>query len=250
MQLDAVGKSFGAIKAVSPLTLRIAQGERVALLGPSGSGKTTLLAMIAGTTAPTTGAIALRGKPLAGMRPGRDLAALVGMVHQQFDLVPHLSALNNVLAGRLGQWSAAAAMLSLLWPRDKDRGIAALERVGVAQRAYVRAGRLSGGEQQRVAIARLLLQDPAIILADEPIASLDPTRAEEIIALLAATAQETGKTLVASIHAVSLARRHFTRIAGMRNGAVQFDLPAHQVTNDLLDALYALPGLRDEAQSA
>ena len=247
--LAAVEKSYGAVEAVTLLTLRIEQGERVALLGPSGSGKTSLLAMIAGEIAPSAGTIALNGKPLAGMRPGRELASLVGLVHQQFDLVPHLSALNNVLAGRLGQWSAGTAMLSLLWPRDKDRAVAALERVGVAQRAYVRAGRLSGGEQQRVAIARLLVQGPAIILADEPIASLDPTRAEEIVALLAAAAQETSKTLVASIHAVPLARRHFTRIVGMRNGTAQFDIPTPQVTDAMLDALYALPGLRDEAQT-
>ena len=241
-----VGKVYGDIVAVQPLSFTIGVGEKVALLGPSGSGKTTLLAMIAGELEPSEGSILLRGKDLARLKPGRELCEEVGMIHQQYDLVPNLSALQNVLAGRLGHWSLFKSMTSLVWPRERYLGIRALERVGVSERARVRAGFLSGGEQQRVAVARLLVQDPAIIVADEPVSSLDPARAEEVMGILAKSAKEAGKTLVATVHSVSVARSYFDRLIGLRNGKRQFDLPAEEVTADHLDALYALEGLRNE----
>ena len=246
IQAEKVGKTYGSLVAVQPLSLSIAAGERVALLGPSGSGKTTLLAMIAGELEPSEGSIHLHGRDLARLRPGRELCEKVGMIHQQYDLVPNLSALQNVLAGRLGQWSLLKSMASLVWPRERQMGMAALDRVGVAERARVRAGFLSGGEQQRVAVARLLVQNPAIIVADEPVSSLDPARAEEVMGILAESAQEAGKTLVATVHSISVARAYFDRLIGLRNGARQFDLPAERVTDAQLDALYTLEGLRDE----
>jgi len=170
----------------------------------------------------------------------------VGMIHQQFDLVPNLSALQNVLAGRLGQWSLARSLFSLVWPQERAVGLAALERVGVLERANVRAGRLSGGEQQRVAIARLLVQNPEIVLADEPVSSLDPARADEVLNILIETAQEADRTLVASIHSVHLARDRFSRLVGLRNGAVRFDRPSDQVTDEMIASLYDLGGLRAE----
>ena len=244
--VDRVSKTYGDLVAVHPLSFVIESGERVALLGPSGSGKTTLLAMIAGELEPTEGSIQLRGKNLATLRPGRELCEEVGMIHQQYDLVPNLSALQNVLAGRLGQWSLLKSMASLIWPRDRQMGLDALERVGLAERARVRAAFLSGGEQQRIAVARLLVQDPAIIVADEPVSSLDPARAEEVMGMLAESAREVGKTLVATVHSVSVARTYFDRLIGLRNGEEQFDEPADAVTNSQLQALYALEGLRDE----
>ncbi len=244
--VDRVSKAYGDVVAVQPLSLGIETGERVALLGPSGSGKTTLLAMIAGELEPSEGSIELRGKDLARLRPGRELCEEVGMIHQQYDLVPNLSALQNVLAGRLGQWSLLKSMVSLVWPRDRQVGLAALERVGVSERARVRAAFLSGGEQQRVAVARLLVQNPAIIVADEPVSSLDPARAEEVMGILAESAREAGKTLVATVHSVSVARAFFDRLIGLRNGERQFDLPSGEVTDAQLDVLYALEGLRDE----
>ena len=244
--IEAAGKRYGPIEAVRPLSLRVEQGEAVALLGPSGSGKTTLLAMIAGELAPSEGTVRLRGKDLARLRPGRELAEEVGMVHQQFDLVPNLSALHNVLAGRLGRWSLAQAIVSLVWPRERHLGVAALDQVGVVDRARVRAGFLSGGEQQRVAVARVLVQDPAVIVADEPVASLDPARAEEVLRILADVARGAGKTLVAAVHSPALARAHFRRLIGLRNGAVSFDAPADRVSEAQLNDLYALEGLRGE----
>jgi phosphonate transport system ATP-binding protein len=246
--VDGVSKRYDDLEALAPLSLSIAAGESVALFGPSGSGKTTLLRLMSGQLEPSTGRLLLEGHDLSQMRPGRELSAMVGMIHQQFDLVPNLSALQNVLAGRLGRWNLAKSLVSLAWPVDKRLGLAALERVGVMERAYVRASRLSGGEQQRVAIARLLVQDPAVVLADEPVASLDPARAEEVLRLLIGVAEERGKTLVASMHSVELARAYFSRLVGLRNGVVQFDLPSYLVTDGHLADLYNLAGLRRESQ--
>lgn len=244
--MKGVSKSFGRSSVLAPFDLSIEPGERVAMIGPSGAGKTTLLRMIAGAIEPSSGTIHLHGRALARMRPGRDLARLVGMVAQQFDLVPNLSALHNTLAGRLGEWGVVRSLVSLVWPSDRAQGLAALARVGVQDLAYHRAGRLSGGEQQRVAIARLLVQDPRIALADEPVASLDPARADEVLRLLVAVTEEARETLIASIHTVELAKRYFGRAVGFRNGVMQFDLPTAQLTNERLDALYELGG-RDSA---
>lgn len=244
--LERVAKRYGQVEALAALSLVVRQGETVALLGPSGSGKSTLLMLLAGEIPPSEGRILLHGADLAALRAGPHMARLVGMVHQQFDLVPHLSALHNVLAGRLGQWGLIKSTLSLAWPQDRPAALAALARVGVLERAGLRAARLSGGEQQRVAIARLLLQDPAVVAADEPVSSLDPARAEEVLQVLLAIARESRKTLVASLHSVDLARKHFQRLIGLRNGQVQFDLPAAQVGEDRLRELYRLGGLRGD----
>jgi len=241
---ESVTKSYGGSPVVGPVTLVVHPGETVALVGPSGAGKTTLLSVAAGTLVPTQGTIELHGRDVTRMRSGAERSQLVGIVAQQFDLVPNLSALHNVLAGRLGAWSLWRALISLLYPLDRQLALDTLDRVGVKDRARLRAGRLSGGEQQRVAIARVLIQDPAILLADEPVASLDPARAQEVLRLLVGLTRETGKTLVASIHAVELARAHFDRIVGLRNGMVLFDVPADEVDEDMLRELYDLRGLR------
>jgi phosphonate transport system ATP-binding protein len=246
LTLEDAGKAYGAFQALQPLSLAAEQGEAIALLGPSGSGKTTLLSLIAGEQPATSGLIRLGDTDIRSLRPGRELAEQVGMIHQQFDLVPHLSALLNVLAGRLGHWNLVKTVVSLVWPLERESALAALERVGVRERAGLRAAKLSGGEQQRVAIARLLLQDPLVILADEPVSSLDPARADEVLELLVNAAQERRKTLIASVHSVDLARRYFDRLIGLRNGEVQFDLPNDAVTDAMLTDLYELGGLRAE----
>ncbi len=239
---DRVGKRFGAVDAVREVTLRVREGESVAVVGPSGSGKTTLLHMLAGILPPDTGTIHLDGRPLSSFRSGRELAPLVGVIHQQFDLVPHLRVVHNVLAGRLGHWGLGRGLLSLVRPREAGLAHAALDRVGIADKLGERTSRLSGGEQQRVALARLLVQDPRAILADEPISSLDPARGADVLAMLVGIAREQGRTLVASIHQADLARRSFGRIIGLRDGGVVFDRPAGEVADDELRSLYALPG--------
>lgn len=239
---------YGPVRAVAPISLEVRPGESVAFLGPSGGGKSTLLMMIAGEIGLTRGRVGVSGQALGGVQPGKDRAKLVGMIHQQFDLVPTLSALQNVLAGRLGEWGLVRSLVSLVIPQERDVAMQALERVGVADRAKLRAGRLSGGEQQRVAIARLLVQDPLVVIADEPVASLDPVRAEEVLDLLLGVTKGSGKTLVASMHSVELARRSFDRLIGLRNGEIQFDLASDDIPAETLDRLYHLEGLRSESQ--
>ena len=242
-RLEGVTKSYSGRTALAPLSLSIGAGEAVAVLGPSGSGKTTLLHLLAGIIRPDSGSIVLNGHALSGLGPGRESAGLVGVIHQQYDLVPHLSVVHNVLAGRLGSWSLVRSLWSLLSPRDLEMAESALSRVGLVDRLYERTSRLSGGEQQRVAIARLLVQDPRVIVADEPVASLDPARARDLMALLAGVAAETGKTLVASLHSTQLAREYFSRTIGLRGGDLVFDLPVADMTQAMLDDLYYLGGV-------
>jgi phosphonate transport system ATP-binding protein len=241
--LEGVAKAYPRAVALAPLSLRVEPGERLAVLGPSGSGKTTLLHLMGGVIQPDQGTILIDGRPLARLKPGRELAGLVGVVHQQFDLVPHLAVVHNVLAGRLGQWSTLRSLVSLVSPRERHLAAEALEKLGIAGKLYERTSRLSGGEQQRVAMARLLVQTPKAILADEPVASLDPARAEDLVRLLASVARESGKTLVASIHSVRLARAYFSRVVALRNGELQFDRPVAEVTDEMLERLYDIEGL-------
>ncbi|MEZ4503834.1 MAG: ATP-binding cassette domain-containing protein [Dehalococcoidia bacterium] len=235
----ALEKHFGARTALAPLDLRIEQGESVALVGPSGSGKTTLLNLMAGLLAPDGGELRLLGRPVQDWdRRGR--SARVGMMHQQFDLVPNLSVLHNVLAGNLGRWSLGRALRSLVAPVGGGEVEEVLAEVGLEGRARERTSRLSGGEQQRVALARLLVQNPHALLADEPVSSLDPARAEALVELLVRLASAGGHTLVASLHTVELARHHFARIVALRDGAVMFDRAAAEVTSGELEMLYRL----------
>ena len=244
--LESVAKSYPRSVALVPISLEIRSGERVAILGPSGSGKTTLLHIMGGVIQPDQGSILINDRPMSSLRPGRELASLVGIIHQQFDLVPHLSVMHNVMAGRLGQWGTLRSLFSLVSPRERHLAVDALGKLGIADKLYERTSRLSGGEQQRVAMARLLVQTPKAILADEPVASLDPARAEDLMRLLTDIARESGKTLVTTLHSTQLVRTYFSRAIGLRNGELQFDLPVDDVTDDMLDALYDLAGLRVE----
>ncbi|MCH7605991.1 MAG: ATP-binding cassette domain-containing protein [Chloroflexi bacterium] len=237
---DGIAKSYPRVQALAPLSLTINPGERVALAGPSGSGKTTLLYLLAGIIQPDQGELYIDGHSLARQRPGKELSRLVGLIHQQYDLVPHLSVLHNVLAGRLGQWSLFKSAVSLVWPQDRRLAEAALEQMGIANKLHERTSHLSGGEQQRVAIARLMVQSSRVILADEPVSSLDPARAEDLVSLLTQLAANSGKTLVASLHSPYLIRKYFSRIIGLREGRLQFDLSAEEATDDVLEDLYEL----------
>ena len=174
LALNGVGKSYGGAWALAPLDLEVVEGERLAVLGPSGSGKTTLLHLIGRVIQPEQGVVEVDGQPLRDLGPGKELAALVGVMHQQLDLVPHLSVVHNIMAGRLGFWSLWRSLASLVSPRDRHLAQVALDRVGIPDKLYERTAHLSGGEQQRVALARLLVQHPKVVLADEPVASLDP----------------------------------------------------------------------------
>lgn len=238
------GKRYGTLVALAPLDLTITAGERVALMGPSGSGKSTLLALLSAALRPDSGRVTIDGHVTAALQPGRDLSRLVGVMAQGFDLVPSLTVVHNVLAGNLGVWSLPRSVLSLIVPRDAGQAHDALARVGIADKLHERTSRLSGGEQQRVALARLLVQNPRAILADEPVSSVDPARASDILAMLMDVADDGGKTVVASMHTVPLALTYFQRVIGLREGRVVLDRPTSHVTAADLDALYDLS--RDE----
>ena len=235
-----VSKSYSGFPALSPLSFAILPGERVALAGPSGSGKTTLLYLLAGILQPDSGSLSIDGKDLARVKPGRELSLLVGIIHQQYDLVPHLPVLHNVLAGRLGQWGLLRSAASLVWPQERGLAETALERMGIGDKAWERTSHLSGGEQQRAAIARLMVQSPRVVLADEPVASLDPAMADEMLRLLTGLAEDSGRALVVSLHSPELIRRFCTRVIGLRAGHLAFDLPADAVTGRIMDDLYRL----------
>ena len=235
-----ISKSYSRAKALAPLSLDFLQGEKVALAGPSGSGKTTLLYLLAGIIQPDNGYVSIDGRRLSDLRPGEELARLVGVMHQQYDLVPNLPVVQNVLAGRLGQWGLFRSILSLVWPQERQLAEKALTQLGIADKLQERTSRLSGGEQQRVALARLLVQSSLIILADEPVSSLDPARAEDMVRLMTDLADSSGKTLVVSLHSPTLIRKYFSRAIGLREGLLQFDLPVEEMSDGVLERLYEL----------
>jgi len=242
-ELYEVSKSYGEMKALSSLSLNIEKGEIVALVGPSGAGKTTLLNILANVEKPDNGRLILEGKSIESYSSEKHLAKKVGIIRQQFDLVSQLPVIHNVLAGRLGEWSFLKSILSLIIPQDKELAIKALARVGLQDKIHDKTANLSGGEQQRVALARLLVQHPEIILADEPVSSLDSSRAEDILFRLIRLVKEENQTLITSLHSVEYARKYFNRIIALRDGKIFFDLPTEEVTNEVLSELYALEEL-------
>lgn len=240
MRLHGAGRSFGGAPALSGLDLVIHAGERVAVLGPSGAGKSTLLSLLNGSLEPSSGSVELFGEATAGRtsRARRAHQRRVGTVSQGLDLIEQVRVLHNVNAGRLAEWGTWRSLASLTWPRPDPRALSALESVGLGWAVHERTERLSGGERQRVAIARLLAQRPELVLADEPVASLDPTRAAEILELLARVTGPSG-TLIVTLHQPALARAHCTRAIGLRAGRLVFDTPIEHLASDQLDELYA-----------
>lgn len=242
VQSRGAGVRYAERSALAELDLSVDAGEHVAVIGPSGAGKSTLIRLLNGTITASAGSVQVLGTDLAGATP-RALRAVqrrVGTVNQQFDLVGELRVVHNVNAGRLGGWSLWRSVASLLRARDVPTARAALDRVGLADRLGQRTSTLSGGEQQRVAIARVLVQRPALVLADEPVASLDPARGAEIVELLHEVTRESGATMLACLHDVDLARRGFDRILGVREGRLRFDTTPDRLTTTMTDALYEL----------
>ena len=241
-ELNNVSKQFGNTAALQGVSLRVQPGERVALVGPSGAGKSTLINLLNGSLLPDQGEVRVMGQDLArlGTRKLRSIQRCVGTVHQQFDLVGNLRVIHNVNAGRLGDWPLWKAVASLIYPLNTQAAFDALTQVGIPEKLYERTDQLSGGQQQRVALARVLIQNPAAILADEPISSLDPGRSREIMDLFGALSQQTGKTLVVSLHAFEYALSHTDRLIGLRRGRVVFDAPAAEVTPAMAQSLYRI----------
>lgn len=240
--LRNVTKVFGRIPVLTDIDLRIEPGEHIALVGPSGAGKTTLIGLLNGMLAPTQGEVHALGHNLARLSvpARRKIQHQIGTIHQQYHLVNNLRVIHNVNAGRLGGWSFTRSLLSLFWPLEVESARRALEQVGIPEKIYELTAHLSGGQQQRVALARTMVQNPRVILADEPIASLDPERGRELMDLLRQLSHDTGKTLVTSIHSVEFARSHFQRVIGLREGRIAFDCAAQDLTPAMIDALYRI----------
>ena len=243
--LNGVGLTHAnGFTALSGITLKAEKGERIALIGPSGAGKTSLLSVLGTALAPTAGTAEVLdfGQNSRLTVELAKLRARIGTVHQAPPIPGRQRVVTAVLAGKLGQWPAWKSLASLLYPLDVPGARAALERIDLADKLFARCDQLSGGQLQRVGIARVLYQQPELILADEPVSALDPTLALATIRLLIAEAEARGATLVASLHAVDLALGNFSRIVGVRAGQIAFDLPAGEVSVPLLHELYASEG--------
>ncbi|HJW12804.1 MAG TPA: ATP-binding cassette domain-containing protein [Albitalea sp.] len=227
--------------AIADVNLRVARGEVVAVIGPSGAGKTTLLHAIACALRPEQGEIRLMGESPWTMprRAVHRLRARLFLAPQTPPLPPRQRVVIAVLAGRLAQQGFWASLRSLLYPREMEAARAALARFDMADKLFERVDRLSGGERQRVGLARALVSGAELVLIDEPLSALDPTRAQQAIASLLSAAQESGATLITTLHQVDVARAHFRRIVGLRAGRVAFDAPTEQVSDAMLRELYA-----------
>ncbi|NBD95769.1 MAG: phosphonate ABC transporter ATP-binding protein [Gammaproteobacteria bacterium] len=230
------------------LDLEIEPGEFVVIVGSSGAGKSTLLRAVNGLNRLTAGTVEIDGEAVA-RREGRELRELrkrIGMIFQDFRLVKRMSVINNVLIGRLAHVPGWRAMFNF-WPqRDRDIAANALERVGIPEKAWVRASSLSGGQQQRVGVARALAQEPAIILADEPVASLDPVTTHQIMRDLVRINRELGITTLVNLHFLDLAREYGQRIIGLRHGELVYDGSAKTVTDEDFREIYGREFTEDD----
>lgn len=236
-----VGKVYtNGVQALREIDLTVRRGEFVAVIGLSGAGKSTLLRAINRLTDVSEGEVIVDGETVTGAngRRLRRLRSRIGMVFQGFNLVGVSSVQRNVIVGRLAHLPAWRGTLGLFGREDYALVREALERVGLADKIHTRADQLSGGQQQRVAIARALVQQPAILLADEPVASLDPVSTDRVMSDLRGVGTQLGLTVLTSLHSVPLARRWATRIIGMRDGAIVFDGTPAEATDERLGEIY------------
>jgi len=239
-ELKNVTRRFGKKLAVDSVTLDIPQGQMVGIIGRSGAGKSTLLRMINRLQEPSSGTIHFGGVEVSGLRGHalRNWQRDCAMIFQQFNLVPRLDVLTNVMLGRLNHRSTMLSLLNVFSREERIQAIAALERLGIEQTALQAAGTLSGGQQQRVAIARALMQNPKMVLADEPIASLDPLNAKIVMDALRDINEREGITVITNLHTLDTARNYCERIVGMAGGRVVFDGKPSELTTEAVKEIY------------
>lgn len=242
LQLHNVTRRFGEVVAVDQLSLTVEPGEMLGIIGSSGAGKSTLLRMINRLIEPSEGKITSDDTDVTALRGGKllDWRAACAMVFQQFNLVKRMSVLSNVLIGSVRRHGPHRTWTGIFPRAERMKAAAILERVGILDQAFKRCDELSGGQQQRVGIARALMQNPRIILADEPIASLDPRNAQLVMELLRSINREEGITVVCSLHHLSYARDYCDRIVGMAHGQLVFDGMPTQLTIPTVRAVYGI----------
>ncbi|MBX3039671.1 MAG: phosphonate ABC transporter ATP-binding protein [Bdellovibrionaceae bacterium] len=229
------------VQALKGVNIDVKKGEFLVVIGLSGSGKSTLLRCINRLHSPTSGEILFGGKDIAkavGTTDIRELRREIGMIFQHFNLIPRHTVLSNVLMGRLGDTSTLKSMLGLWSPEDKAKAIEYLRLVGIAEKAKIRADQLSGGQQQRVAIARALTQDPQILLADEPVASLDPATCHTVMDYLRKVNRELGITVIANLHFLSLVREYATRVVALKAGEVVYEGSPSNINDSWFERIY------------
>ena len=242
--LEDLRKHFGPTRAVDGVSLEIPRGQMVGIIGPSGAGKSTLLRLINRLAEPDAGRVRFDGVDVSRLRGSevRHWRARCAMIFQQFNLVPRLDVLTNVLIGRVSYHGTVAVLLERFSPAERALAVQALVRMDLLGQAFQRADTLSGGQQQRVAIARALTQQPVVLLADEPVASLDPGNATRVMDMLATINRDEGITLVCNLHSLDIARRYCDRIVALDAGRVAFDGGPTALTAERLAAIYG-PGL-------
>ncbi|MBI5255878.1 MAG: phosphonate ABC transporter ATP-binding protein [Burkholderiales bacterium] len=248
IEFQHLGKTWpDGTRALSGVSLQVPRGQFCVVLGPSGAGKSTLLRAVNGLMQPTEGRLTIDGIEF-NADTERALRQRVAMIHQHFNLTLRMSVAGNVLAGLLPVVSTGRALLGWFTPEHRRKACALLERVGLDPRHLQRrAGELSGGQQQRVGIARAFMLDPEVVLADEPVASLDPKISRDILTLVREAARERNTTVLCSLHQVDLAREFGDRIVGMRDGRVVFDGTPAEFTDERVQQLYAGAHWDDQA---
>jgi len=247
LQLSGVVKNFGHVRAVDHVSLSIPEGQMVGIIGRSGAGKSTLLRLINRLIEPTGGRVLFEGRDI-GLLKGISLnewRAKCAMIFQHFNLVERLNVITNVLIGRLLYHGTMRTLMKWFPAPDKTFAIKALERLDMAQHALQRADTLSGGQKQRVAIAKALVQEPRIVLADEPIASLDPGNATKVMEALEDINRDYGITVVCNLHTLNTARIYCERIIGMSEGRVVFDGPPDRLTVEKASEIYGMEGAEE-----
>jgi phosphonate transport system ATP-binding protein len=252
LRIDTLTKRFGDKTAVDAANISANEPSMIGIIGRSGAGKSTLLRMVNRLSDATSGTITYQGEDITALRgtARRNWQSRCAMIFQQFNLVPRMDVVSNVLHGTLNKRSTVATLFNLYPQADIHKAIEILDRLGIAEQAPKRAEALSGGQQQRVAIARALMQDPKIILADEPIASLDPMNAQVVMQSLRAIHEEDGRMVIANLHTLDTARRYCDRVIGMRDGRIVFDgTPAQLTTGVARDIYGAGAGFSEAATS-
>ncbi|MGJ8546215.1 MAG: phosphonate ABC transporter ATP-binding protein [Sulfitobacter sp.] len=240
LHISELTKSFGRNTAVDSANIAIDRPAMIGIIGRSGAGKSTLLRMLNCLTPATSGSIRFDNREISGLSGAakRRWQSECAMIFQQFNLVPRMDVVSNVLHGTLNKRSTLASLFNIYPQADILKAIEILDRLGIAEHAPKRAEALSGGQQQRVAIARALMQDPKIILADEPIASLDPMNAQVVMQSLRAIHEEDGRMVIANLHTLDTARRYCDRVIGMRDGRIVFDGTPAQLTTGVARDVY------------